>query len=131
MSFMDWLFGDSPDGATERFTTEDYDGLALEIVSKENLRTHNSFSYYGSDKKCEYVLARIPKVRERLLTKTVDARLRRHVDKWINFYERTARENLEDCRTQAKRKMYDEVGRRMKEKDRRKSELASALGVRS
>lgn len=114
------------DVGSSSFSGEIYDALALDIVIKEGLRTNDSFAH-GTVERCTSVLARIPAVRERLRAEVKDRRLLRHVEGWVDFYEREAKENLEDCRTQTKRKMYDEVGRRMDERNRRKAALAASL----
>lgn len=103
---LDLLAKRKPDGQPkERFTSDDYDNLALSEVFKQGLRTSPSW-IGGRVAQCEAALTRIEALRKQYET-IKPPKLRRAYMKWLDHYEREARENMADIHTQKSRRDLD------------------------
>lgn len=111
---------------SDDFTEDEYHKVALQIVvGRRPPEPRKSWSG-GTAERCEAALDQLKIIRQEFQNHE-PPKLRRHIMKWMDYYEREAQEALEDCRTGKSRRELDEYRERMSREDRRAAELRKHL----
>jgi len=108
------------------FSDSDWKSAALRIMERPPSCSQSWIG--GSVECCEVTLASIGRLREKYAD-TQPKRLRNAIMDWLDYFEREARVNLEDCQTGKSRRELDEHRAKNNEELARVNELRSRLGM--
>jgi len=110
-----------------RFSSDDYSRLALDMIYpyKSQMETDDSF-YGGTVIEGEATASYWEKLRGKF-EDVPDPRLKKAINSWIDWYKKRAIEDLEDCRTQKRKKEMDRYDERRRAETNRVNELRTHI----